>query len=277
MTVAFCECVIAAAPTNPEGPVIMYTLMLYHHPLSVCSMKVRLALEEKGLPWSGRVIDIVQQQEQLEPWYLALNPKGVVPTLQYSNGANQVVTDSAAILRFIGALAEGRALVPRDGEERELMNTLIDLADNIDLQILSYARHPSQEKSGSILDARIEKARQLAVKHPQLQDSYRECAERSEKAKALRVSREHVEPIETGAIAALSEIESRLQATAFIVGDAYTLADVIWTVVLSRLELLGYDEWINGERFPRVSTYYERMRQRESFVLAQVQNHWWTH
>lgn len=63
----------------------MYSLKLYHHPLSVCSMKVRLALEEKGLAWSGRVIDIVQQKEQLEPWYLALNPKGVVPTLQYSN------------------------------------------------------------------------------------------------------------------------------------------------------------------------------------------------
>lgn len=254
----------------------MYALMLYHHPLSVCSMKVRLALEEKGLPWSGRVIDIVQKQEQLEPWYLVLNPKGVVPTLEYSNSANQVVTDSAAILRFIGDLPEGNSLIPKDGEKLELMNTLIDLADNIDLQILSYARHPSQEKSGSILDARIEKSRQLAEKHPELKDSYQECAARSEKAKALRVSSEHVESIETDAIAALSEIESRLQAAAFIAGDAYTLADVIWTVVLSRLELLDYQEWINGERFPLVSKYYERMQQRESFVPAQVQNHWWT-
>ena len=46
----------------------MTSFMLYHHPLSVCSMKVRLVLEEKGLAWSGRVIDIVQKQEQLEPW-----------------------------------------------------------------------------------------------------------------------------------------------------------------------------------------------------------------
>ena len=55
----------------------MTSFMLYHHPLSVCSMKVRLVLEEKGLAWSGRIIDIVQKQEQLDPWYLKLNPKGV--------------------------------------------------------------------------------------------------------------------------------------------------------------------------------------------------------
>ena len=89
----------------------MNSLMLYHHPLSVCSMKVRLALEEKGLPWSGRVIDIVQQQEQLDPWYVELNPKGVIPTLQVSNGSTQVVTDSAEIIRFIASLPEGNSLL----------------------------------------------------------------------------------------------------------------------------------------------------------------------
>lgn len=53
----------------------MNSITLYHHPLSVCSMKVRLALEEKGVAWSGRIIDIVKTQEQLEPWYLELNPR----------------------------------------------------------------------------------------------------------------------------------------------------------------------------------------------------------
>lgn len=253
----------------------MYSLKLYHHPLSVCSMKVRLALEEKGLAWSGRVIDIVQQQEQLDPWYLALNPKGVVPTLEYNNGSSQVVTNSADILRFIGDLPEGNSLIPEDGEQLEMMNTLIDLADDVDLQILSYARHPSQEKSGSILDARIEKSRELAGKHPELKACYEECANRSEKAKALRVSGEHVQSIEAQATAALSEVESLLHHSPFLSGHAYTLADVIWTVVLSRLELLGYNEWIAGERFPSVARYYQRVQQRDSFTRAQIQNQWW--
>jgi len=72
-------------------------------------MKVRLALEEKGLAWSGRVIDIVKKQEQLEPWYLKLNPKGVIPTLEYRNGTTKALTDSARIIRFIASLPEGNA------------------------------------------------------------------------------------------------------------------------------------------------------------------------
>ena len=253
----------------------MYSLMLYHHPLSVCSMKVRLALEEKGLAWSGRVIDIVQKQEQLEPWYLELNPKGVIPTLQFSNGSSQIVTNSANIIRFIGELPEGNPLIPQDSKKLELMNTLIDLADNVDLQILSYARHPSQEKSGGILDARIEMARQLAEKHPELKESYQECANRSEKNKTFRVSVEHITSIEANAMDALAKVESQLKTSAFLTGDTYTLADVIWTVVLSRLDLLDYNEWIDGERFPLVSDYYQRAKKRKSFTLAQIQNQWW--
>lgn len=253
----------------------MHSLMLYHHPLSVCSMKVRLALEEKGVVWSGRVMDIVQKQEQLDPWYLELNPKGVIPTLQYSNGSTEVVTNSADIIRFIADLPEGNSLIPQQEENVQLMNAMIDMADNIDLQILSYARHPSMVKSESVLDARIQKSIMMGEEHPELKDRYQVCANRSEKMKAFRVSVEHVQGIEKSALDALSFVEEQLQGAEFLTGETYTLADVIWTVVLSRLELLDYKEWINGERFPLISDYYRRVKQRKSFSLAQVQNEWW--
>ena len=253
----------------------MYSLMLYHHPLSVCSMKVRLALEEKGLAWSGRIMDIVQKQEQLDPWYLELNSKGVIPTLQCSNGSTQVVTNSVDIIQFVAELPEGSSLIPQQEEKIQLMNTLIDMADNIDLQILSYARHPSMVKSESVLDARIQKSKLMGEKHPELKDRYQECASRSERMKTFRVSAEHVQGIENKALEALSFVEDQLQDAEFLVGETYTLADVIWTVILSRLELLDYKEWIDGEKFPLVSDYYRRVKQRGSFALAEIQNHWW--
>lgn len=254
----------------------MHSLKLYHHPLSVCSMKVRLALVEKGVEWSGQVVDIVQKQEQLEPWYVKLNAKGVIPTLVFSNGSTQVVTNSVDIMQFIAELPEGNSLIPLQEEKIQLMNTMIDMADKIDLQILSYARHPSMEKSEEILDARIEKSLMMGEKYPELKECYQECAKRSEKNKTFRVSAEHVESIEAQALEALSFVEEQLQgASALLTGDAYTLADVIWTVVLSRLDLLDYNEWIDGDRFPLVSAYYQRVKQRESFTLAQIQNHWW--
>ncbi|MBQ0782960.1 MAG: glutathione S-transferase family protein [Amphritea sp.] len=253
----------------------MSSLTLHHHPLSVCSMKVRLALEEKGLDWSSNVIDIVREQEQLEPWYVKLNPNGVIPTLEFNNGTTEVVTNSASIIRFIAALPEGNSLSPSNNHDIQLMDTLIDLADEVDLQILSYARHPSMEKSEKILDARINKSLLLAEQHPELKSNYLACAARSEKSKTFRVDAKHIKDIEQRAVESLSFAEEQLNGNTFLLGDTYSLADVIWTVVLSRLDLLGYTDWVDGNDFPLLASYYQRAQGRKSFTLAQVQNEWW--
>jgi tetrachloro-p-hydroquinone reductive dehalogenase len=257
------------------GVNIMTDLMLHHHPLSVCSMKVRLALEEKGLAWSGRVIDIVQKQEQLEPWYIKLNPKGVIPTLEVRNGTTQIVTDSAEIIRHIASLSMGNALLPKSDDANLLVDKLITIADNIDLQILSYARHPSMEKSEKILNARINKALLMAEKHPELSSNYVVCVERSEKSKTFRVDEAHIKGIEQNALESLAFANEQLKDHSFLLGDTYTLADRPWTVVLSRLDLLGYSTWLDEKTFPQLARYYLRMQKRRSYTLAQVQNEWW--
>ncbi|HFG1611010.1 TPA: glutathione S-transferase family protein [Vibrio cholerae] len=253
----------------------MTSLMLYHHPLSVCSMKVRLALEEKGLAWSGRVIDIMRKQEQLDPWYLKLNPQGVIPTVEIRNGTTKVLTDSAHIIRSIASLSEGNNLIPSGESDCRLMDKLINLADDIDLQILSYARHPSMEKSEKILDARITKALLMAEQYPELKDNYIVCAKRSENSKVFRVNSKHIEKVEQYALESISFAEKQLEGNHFLLGNVYTLADVIWTVVLSRLDLLGYSKWLDKDQFPEISSYYLRMQHRKSYTLAQIQNEWW--
>lgn len=255
----------------------MSKITLYHHPLSVCSMKARLALEEKGVNWTSHVIDIVDEQEQLDPWYVKLNTAGVVPTLEYSDedSGSRIVTNSAFIIRDVAALDDGKQMLPPDSEAIRMQENLIDQADQIDLQILSYARHPSMEKSEQILIRRIEKAWAMAEVYPELRDSYEVCAKRSERNREFRVDPGHVKKIETDAQAALKVVEARLKHGEFLVGDNYTLADVIWTVVLSRFELLGYSSWVSGETYSRAAEYYSAMKTRPSFKTAQVQNQWW--
>lgn len=253
----------------------MASLMLHHHPLSVCSMKVRLALEEKGLAWSGRVIDIMRKQEQLDPWYLRLNPRGVIPTLEFRNGTTQVVTNSADIIRFVAALPQGNSLLPKNENDYELMDNLINLADEVDLQILSYARHPSMEKSEKILDVRIEKSLLMAKKHPELSRNYLDCADRSQNSKTFRINEQHINDVEQRALKSIEFVEKHLKDSSFLLGDVYSLADVIWTVVLSRIDLLGYDSWLDESNFPHLSSYYSRMQKRKTYSLAQVQNEWW--
>ena len=238
-------------------------------------MKVRLALEEKELVWNSRVIDIVQSQEQLEPWYVELNEKGVIPTLLIEKSENEVITDSARIIRYIASIPEGKSLIPDNSGSLQVMEALIDMADNIDLQILSYARHPSMEKSEGILNKRIEIALDRAEKYPQLKERYHICAERSVTAKQFRTDDVHIGAVERYAFESLRSIDRKLDGNTFLLGDTYSLADVIWTVVLSRLDLLGYDSWLQGEAFPLLSEYYQRVQNRKSYTQAQIQNRWW--
>ncbi len=68
-------------------------LELYHNHISVCAQKVRLVLAEKGLSWKGHHFDL-RRGEHLNPDYLKLNPKGVVPTLIHDG---TVLVESMAI------------------------------------------------------------------------------------------------------------------------------------------------------------------------------------
>ncbi|WP_201556437.1 glutathione S-transferase family protein [Psychrobacter sp. 72-O-c] len=81
--------------------------------------------------------------------------------------------------------------------------------------------------------------------------------------------------MEQNAFEALTFAEKQLDSNTFLLGDSYSLTDVIWTVVLSRLDLLGFSDWINGNDSPLLASYYQRAQNRESFTVAQIQNKWW--
>lgn len=69
-------------------------LHLFHAGISNCSMRVRLVLEEKGLEWVSHEIDL-GHQESNQSWYMAINPKGLVPSIVHDG---VVVTESNDIM-----------------------------------------------------------------------------------------------------------------------------------------------------------------------------------
>ncbi|MGB1278187.1 MAG: glutathione S-transferase family protein, partial [Nannocystaceae bacterium] len=81
-----------ARDRDPRG------VKLYHYPLSLCSQQVRLALAEKGVAYTSQVVDIGRACENYRPWYMRLNPKGVVPTLVHDG---ECFTGSARIVAYI--------------------------------------------------------------------------------------------------------------------------------------------------------------------------------
>ncbi|MDO9608862.1 MAG: glutathione S-transferase N-terminal domain-containing protein [Brevundimonas sp.] len=84
-------------------------LTLYTAPGS-CSRASHIALEESGLEFEVRLVDLVRG-DQRRPEYLAMNPKGRVPALVTDQG---VLTESPALLAYIAALAPPGLLAPVD-------------------------------------------------------------------------------------------------------------------------------------------------------------------
>ncbi len=77
--------------------------------------KASVALEELGLPYTVHPIDL-GQNEQKQPWYLALNPNGRIPTIVDREADDFAVFESGAILIYL-AEKTGR-LMPSDAKGR---------------------------------------------------------------------------------------------------------------------------------------------------------------
>ena len=79
-------------------------LKLYHARWSLCSQMVRVAMEEKGLSYESNLIKLCDQYpegENLSPEYLAINPKGIVPSLVIDG---EIVTESTNIIKKLNLL-----------------------------------------------------------------------------------------------------------------------------------------------------------------------------
>jgi GSH-dependent disulfide-bond oxidoreductase len=79
--------------------------------------KVSVALEELGLPYTVRAIDL-GRNEQKEPWFLALNPNGRIPVIIDHDADDFVVFESGAILMYL-AEKTGK-LLPADPKARSV-------------------------------------------------------------------------------------------------------------------------------------------------------------
>lgn len=86
----------------------MYTL--YYAP-GAASMAVHLALLETGAPHQLKLVDI-QHEAQRDPAYLALNPRGVVPTLVIDGRPRN---ESAALLIMLAERHPESGLAPATG------------------------------------------------------------------------------------------------------------------------------------------------------------------
>src|SRR5258706_12941592 len=100
---------------------------LYNAPQSTCSQRVRFVLNAKGLPFEEVKLDLLAG-DQLKPDYLALNPNGVVPTLNHDGN---IIVDSSVIIEYLDEVEPNESFTPEDKVKRAQMRSLMRFIDEM--------------------------------------------------------------------------------------------------------------------------------------------------
>ena len=232
-------------------------LALYHENISVCAQKVRLALDEKTLPWESRYVDLMKQ-EHLTPEYLKLNPRGLVPTLLHDETP---ICESTVILEYIEDTFSEKPLRPASPAGRARMRLWTKVPDDglhVACASVTYAA------------AFVHQLRQHHDKK-ELEERLQKLPDRARAARQRQILEMEFEaPIVRDAVLlhdkVLREMETTLSRQPWLAGKSFSLADIALTPYITRLDRLGLDGmW--AER-PNVGRWFAAIQAHPSFDSA---------
>ncbi len=230
-------------------------LTLYHGRTSVCSIKARLALAEKGVSFDSRQMTL--RGDQFDPGYMKLNPNAVVPTIDHDG---RVVIESTVIMHYVDDAFRGPALMPTDALARSkvrMMTKLMDEYVHVACMTLTFAtanrewlaRMTPQEMAAELAkspDRKRAEIKRQVVAHgldaPPVADAIRQHQK------------------------LLDGIEAATRNGPYLAGEEWSLADAAATPYVWRLDKLKLARmW---EDRPGVLAWYDRVRLRPSFKVA---------
>lgn len=232
-------------------------LALYHNSMSSCSQKVRLSLAEKDIDWESRHLDLRAGDTQTEE-YLALNARGVVPTLDHDG---LIVRESNVILEYLEDAFPEVSLRPADAfgkAEMRLWTKRLDEGHH-DLATTAISmgvafRHQFLEKGEAACTALID-----AVPDPVKRERRRDLIFKGLDAPVFH------EAIRMW-VALVRDMDTALAGRKWLAGDGYSLAEAAYTPYITRLDHLNLMGLLDGA--PNLSDWYARVTARPSYPAA---------
>lgn len=233
-------------------------LKLYHHPVSTCSQKVRLALAEKKLGFDQHIIDWTVR-EHLSDWYLAINPNGVVPTLVHDGVA---IPDSSVICEYVDEVFGQPAIAPRDAVGRARMRAWMRYFEEVPTVAIRFpsfnklfVKGLKREQSAADFDAMTEKM-------PLRKHFYRQMSDTGFSEQLVAESLERLRKCLARVANALGD------GRPYLMGEPYTIADIVLVPSVVRMQDLGLGHvW---KDLPAIQTWFDRVQSRPSFDVAYV-------
>jgi len=224
---------------------------LYNSAFSTCSQKVRLCLHEKSLEFVDRQLSFTAG-DHLTPEYLALNPNGVLPTLVHDGAP---VTDSSVICEYLEEIAPSPPLMPAEALGRAKVRAWMRYIEEVPT---TAVRPPSF--NGLFSDANGALDREAFEAH----------AERLPLRKHfyLKMNSGRFDQIEIDAslerlAQTVRRMEEALKDGPWLVGEMFTLADLILIPSIVRMEDIGLAHVWNSA--PRMADWFARVQARPSF------------
>lgn len=218
----------------------------------------RLALIEKYVPFRRRSVDIMDRQEQFEPWYIALNPRAVVPTLAIGD---EIVTDTIRIVNRVQEF-DGPDLSGGPRTQQWLRDIM-----SLHYGVLLYRNRLDADGTAPQIVARGEFLSQLATERPDLKKTVDARLEGNRRFQALLKDPEGIARHLDATRDLIRRMIEATRSSPFLSGDRYSLADCFATAALARFTIHRLDHWWADTA---LEDYYRRMRSRPSFRDAEV-------
>ena len=231
-----------------------------HFAGSSCSQKLRIFLNLKGIAWESHPVDL-HSNENFKPWFLGINPRGLVPVLVH-DGAVHI--ESNDIIAYLEKTFPSPKLIPA-GHEKEVAALLRHEDDlHLDLRTLSFRfvfNPPGPPKpaaalqsyaangSGTVGGAKDrEKEIQIEFWQRATHEGFPDERARAS-AQKFRVE--------------FDDLNQRLSSQPYLMGDTLSVLDIAWFIYAHRLSLGGYPL----ERLhPRVHAWKEKLAGRPEFA-----------
>ncbi len=259
-------------------------VVLYSNEDSHYSRKVLIGLYEKRVKFRTHHLNL-KEGDQLERWFLEINPKGQVPVLKHGD---RVITDSTEILEYVDKTFGAKFLLfPMENGTR--MRELLSLIDSVNVFTLTYGvvcfhalglteklRHPYSTPGFQEL------MRQLILTRPLYLQMVAEKNADIPAGKVLEEKARSLKPVLemfqdrakfllflASVEKVLDELEGELgkddRVGPWLCGPKFSAVDIALTSLLVRLYQLGLDEeYWRGARRPHLAIYQELAFRRPS-------------
>jgi glutathione S-transferase len=234
-------------------------IILHHGWRSSASRRVRLCLEEKGLPYESHVVDMAKLEHH-SPEYLKINPNGVIPTLIHDG---RPLHESGTICEYLDEIYPDPPLRPDAPYERALMRNWIRHIDGLigNLIIFNWRHHLAKTAAQWSDEELAEKLKNIPS---------RERQEAWLRAARKPYTEEERDAARAKLVQLLDKMEDELQGPGWLAGNAYSIADIAAVPFVKRIdEEIAPDE-VTAKKHPHVTDWWNNIQARPAFMRAKI-------